>query len=154
MSREFFVDGGLLEPGNKLAVRTMAKYALRSISEDRRTAQVRHDDALDWLEAALAAIAAGKEPNQAFGWSQSRRGNSAGNHALRDWEIKMAVRDRMRETGESKTVACENVSSDCDGEVPLKAERIKEICKGVTADSELPQPTDIFPINPTAYQRE
>ena len=154
MPSELFVDGSLLDRGNREAVKQMADLASHRLVEIRRAAEVRHDDALDWLEGALAAIAAGEDPNQAFGWSQDRRGTPAGNHSLRDWDIRTTVRDRMRATDESKTVACENVSSECGGEFLLKAERIKEICRGITKDSDIPYPENPFPADPEPYRLE
>lgn len=64
----------------------------------------------------------------------------------------MTVRDRMR-AGESREKACGAVSDEAGGEFLLGFESIKAICRGLTADSDLPIPEDAFPADPTPYRR-
>ena len=152
MSRDFFVDGDLLKPSNKLIVRQIVEFLFRSLTETRQAANLQHDDALDWLAGALQAIVDGEQPNQAFGWEQGRSGHPDRNNEFRNWDIKTTVRDRMRDKGESNTAACTSVSSELNGEFLLGSASIKGICRGITKDSKIPFPENPFSKDPYRHR--
>lgn len=149
---ELFIDGGMLEPGNREAVSQTCGLAADRLREIADEAGVGHDDILDHVLNALGRIAKGESPDEAFGWAREGRGRQPGNHALRDWNIRMTVRDRMR-AGESREQACGVVSAESGGEFRLGFESIKAICRGLKADSDLAKPEDIYPIDPEPYRR-
>lgn len=151
---ESYIDGcgGMLQPGNREAVRQTCGIAVDRLLQIAGKAGVGHDDVLEGIISALQRIAAGESPDKAFGWARERRGRQSGNHALRDWEIRMTVRDRMR-AGESREGACGAVSSESGGEFLLGFEAIKLICKNVTVDADLPMPENIYPIDPVRFRR-
>ncbi|MDP1646184.1 MAG: hypothetical protein Q8L71_11910 [Thiobacillus sp.] len=158
MNSELFVDGGLLEPGNHEGVRRMSVLAATRLIEIRRRACIGHDDALDFLLTALNAIGAGESPNNAFGWTRPGGGAGApkGNLAFRDWDIRMTVQAHMREKGRSKEKmkVCGEVSIDSGGEFLLSFDTIKDVCRGMTVNSELPLPDNMYPIDPEPYRRK
>jgi hypothetical protein len=133
----------------------MCEVSAERLLEVRRRANVGHDDCFDYVVGALKAIVGGMSPNEAFAWSQSDRGRSEGNFALRNWDIQCTVHERMRK-GETKEAACLSVSSDCDGEFLLGFESIKKICMGIKEDTVLPDlcELDIYPIDPKPYRRK
>jgi len=147
---ELFIDGGMLQQGNREAVRQTCAIAVNRLLEIANTSHITHDDVLDHLTSVLQAIASGTSPDEAFGWATGSRGRSPSNFAFRDWIIRMAVRDRMR-SGESRESACGAVSTEVGGDILLSFESIKKICRGVTAESDLPLPENIFPIDPMTY---
>ena len=149
---ESFIDGGMLQPGNHEAVRQTCGLAANRLREIADEAGVGHDDILDHVLSALTRIAGGESPDEAFGWTRDGKGRQPGNHALRDWEIRMTVRDLMR-GGKSREQACSTVSDESGGVFLLGFESIKSICKGLKADSDLPMPENIFPTDPTPYRR-
>lgn len=149
---EFFIDGGMLQSGNRQAVRQICGIAAARLLEIADAAHVTHDNVLDHLVSALQAIASGTAPDQAFGWATGARGRSHGNFALRDWTIRVTVRERMRD-GESLEMACGTVSVEAGGEFLLSFESIRKICRGITVESHLTLPDDIFPIDPTPFRR-
>lgn len=149
---EFLVDGALLESGNPNKVKAFARIAANRLAVLRSRASVGHDDALDHLENALRRIEKGEPPNDAFGWSSSK-GRPAANFALRNWEIRRLVQDRMKSHDESLTAACGAVSDEAGGEVLLGYDAIREICRGLKRDVEEEMPNDIYPIDPTPYLR-
>lgn len=149
---ESFIDGCMLQPGNREAVRQTCGLAADRLREIAVEAGVDHDDILNHVLSALTRIAGGESPDKAFGWAQAGRGRARGNHAFRNWEIRTTVRDRMR-AGESVEKACGAVSAESGGEFLLGFESIKTICEGLKADSDLPIPENIFPTDPTPYRR-
>ncbi|MDH4557814.1 hypothetical protein E8F11_22020 [Pseudomonas sp. BN417] len=153
MSSELWVDGDLLEPGNHEALRQMCALSARRLSEIRNAARIGHDDAFDFVVAALEAIAGGDSPNDAFGFSRTGRGAPKGNFAFRDWEIRMAVQQRMNDARESLEAACGAVSDEAGGEFLLGYESIRKICRGLRADADLPMPVDIYPLTSIPYRR-
>jgi hypothetical protein len=152
MTNEFLVDGGFLQPGNHAGLRKISIIAAKRLIEIRRRACIDHDDALDFLLTALNAIGAGESPNNAFGWTRPGEGAGApkGNFAYRDWDIRMTVQGRMREEGRSKEKmkVCGEVSIDNGGEFLLSFDTIKEVCRGLTVNTELPLPDNLYPIVP------
>lgn len=149
---EAFIDGSMLQPGNREGVRQTCGLAADRLRNIADRAGVGHDDILDHVLSALTRIAAGDSPDEAFGWARDGKGRQPGNHANRDWNIRMSVRARMR-AGESREQACSAVSAESGGEFLLGFESIKAICRGLTADSGLPMPEDVFPADPTPYRR-
>lgn len=65
MTNECFVDGGLLEPGNKLAVRQIAGIALKELQALRPDAE-KQRLALVQVANSLEAICSNIEPNKAM----------------------------------------------------------------------------------------
>ena len=149
---EAFIDGGMLQPGNREAVRQTCGLAADRLREIADEAGVGHDDILDHVLSVLTRIAGGESPDEAFGWAREGRGRQPGNHTLRDWNIRMTVRDRML-AGESREQACGAVSAESGGEFLLGFESIKAICRGLKAESDLAMPEDIYPIDPEPYRR-
>lgn len=149
---ESFIDGRMLQPGNREAVRQTCGLAADRLRYIADRAGVGHDDILDHVLSALTRIAGGESPDKAFGWTCDGKGRQPGNLAARDWDIQMTVRDRMR-AGESREKACGAVSDEAGGEFLLGFESVKAICRGLTADSDLPMPDDVFPTDPTRYRR-
>lgn len=149
---ESFTDGGMFEPGNREAVRQVCALATKQLRVIAKAADVGHHDIFEHVLSALTRIAGGESPDEAFGWARDGKGRQPGNHALRDWEIRMTVRDLMR-AGESREQACGAVSAESGGEFLLGFESIKSICKGLKADSDLPMPENVFPTDPTPYRR-
>lgn len=152
MSSESWVDGGLLEPGNREALRQMCEVSARRLREVRSAAGVGHDDTLDFVVAALEAISGGASPNDAFGFSHARRGTPKGNFAYRDWDICKTVQERMCQ-GESLETACGAVSNEAGGEFLLGYESIRKICQGLKADADLQLPDKLFPLASVPYRR-
>ncbi|NYT58230.1 hypothetical protein H0A65_04750 [Alcaligenaceae bacterium] len=151
---EFFIDGDMLQPGDQEAVRQSCGIAAERLGEIAKEAKVGHDDILDHVLSALRRIADGESPNEAFGWAQDSRGRRPGNHALRNFVVRQTVQTRMRNIGEARTKACFSVSSESEeGVFLLGFELIKSICKGLTKDSKIPFPENIYPIDPVRYLR-
>ena len=75
---EFFIDGSMLEPGNREAVRQTCDLATDRLREIADEAGVGHDDILDHVLNALGRIAKGESPDEAFGWARQGKGRQPG----------------------------------------------------------------------------
>lgn len=95
-----------------------------------------------YLHQALRKIANGIQPNQAFAWNNTtKRGNHDDNNALRNWQIKLTVQAYMKE---GKLLRSASIAASDD--YSLAWGTIQRICKGVTTESIIDCPTDIFPM--------
>lgn len=153
MSSDLWVDSSLLEQGNHEALRQMCALSATRLIEIRNAAQISHDDAFDFVISALEAIAAGEPPNDAFGFSRTKRGAPKGNFAFRNWDIRTTVQQRMNDAGETLEDACGAVSDEAGGVFLLGFDRIRKICLGLKKDSDLPMPTEVFPLTSAPYRR-
>lgn len=152
---ENYVDGGLLrkaDEGDRSAITTMCELAVEHLQRLAAAAVCGSDDVTPWVIAALEAIGRGQEPNHAFRWNQSKRGRPKVGHEFRDWIVRREVREKLRQLnqdcpdGRHFSAACAAIASELGGEIHLSDKRIEQICKGLTVDTELPPPEDIFPI--------
>jgi hypothetical protein len=128
--------------GNREAISEACRVAEEEVET---TGRLTDPDVLSIILVALGKVAKGESPNDAFGWSQPRKGRrkANSNFALDNWEISMDVHLLMK-NGRSWTKACEEVSND--PEVPLSAKQIENICKDVDGTTPPVFPENPFPI--------
>jgi hypothetical protein len=165
-----FTDSGLIEQarlGNLEAIQEVCNIAFKNYSE---TGRLTDKCVISFLMDALNKIANGDSPNEAFGWNQRKgRRNQEHNLQFRDWNIRMLVRDYMRE-GLTRSRAIDLYLKRCDltnyalmeeeGLTKVEADSyikfykkfqlgrksIEKICKGLSSDTDLPFPENPFPI--------
>ena len=90
-----FIDGNLLDEaqaGHRPAIAVLAGIAADSLAPS-----VPVDAGLAWLQAVMRRIAAGEEPNQAFGWN--RRGRPRKGHEFERWTWAQWVKTLHEEDG-------------------------------------------------------
>lgn len=151
MTTEEFFDGGLLNKarqGDREAIAALCAIVAATLRNDGRLTF--DPDVIALFADILTRIGAGDSPDDAFGWGRGMGGRPNRDYAFRDWQIRCSVRDLMR-GGHSRRAACKLVSADRSnggtGDVPLGAKTIEAICADITADSDLPMPLEIFPVN-------
>ena len=146
---EQYTDGHLLSEfskGSRLAIQKICKNSADRLARGDLT----DADILHLLRLALAKIGDGESPNDAFGWTQTTRGNMPDNLVFRDWNVRLVVRELLRE-GMKLTEACGLVSSEQKGEkrlgYVLGFTTIAGICRGLTRETQIDTPESIFPIS-------
>ena len=139
-----FTDGNLLQKFKNGDRVTISAVCLASAQRIKSGGLV-DEEVISLLADALERIGNGEEPNKAFGWDQPRKGRLKETHTLRDWEIKKSVQERMIATGESLRAACAAVCGT-SGKFNLGHKTIESVCNNLTADTPLPMPDDIFPL--------
>lgn len=142
---EQFTDANLLTEfcnGNREAIRQVCKTSAKRIEQ---YGLLNDENVVDLLRQILGRIGEGQSPDEAFGWF----GKTGKNTSFRDWNIRMAARE-MLIAGENLTWACGLLSSDSGGEeitgYSLSFSTVAAICAGLTKDTPLPLPDNIFPI--------
>lgn len=147
---EHFTDGGLLgrfKDGDRPAISSVCEIAGKLLGKHGAF----HDRDLSALFAeVIARIGDGQSPDEAFGWKQPRKGPQERNTVFRDYEVRATVQDLLKE-GDSLNAACKKVSIEEQGPFLLGYKTIYEICKGLTADTELTFHDDIFGVDLSAH---
>ena len=138
---EVFVDDGLFDEaarGNCEAVRVLAENAARAL-----TPRHGRDDLTRWLIDCLGRVAAGEEPNRAFGWTIDNRPPI--NRELLHWTLARYVSD-LRACGHSRKDALDKVgrAANMDGRKGGALEAIYDRFKGAAFEDLAwpPLPTD------------
>jgi hypothetical protein len=150
MAIEEFVDSGLVDrarDGDRGAVIFLCKLAADNLQRDGVLSY--SPEVVELFAAVLARIGSdGASPDEAFGWSRSNHRPKDRHLELRDYALKLAVRQVMRQrVGWDE--ACRRVSTDCSddgvgGGFGLTYSTISKKCGGITEDSEIPLP-DVLP---------
>ena len=112
------------------------------------------DDLTPVLVGALRLIAGGATPDKAFKWSlDGRKGRRLGSNALRDWEIRVAVRTEL--SAEKKwSDACRAVCSEWGGPYLVSEELVRKLCRGLKADTIITLPDGIFPLSTIRFRED
>ena len=138
------LDGSLLDKarkGDRESIMALCEY-LASCQKD---GNVPDAEAASFLCEVLEKIGNGEAPDAAFGWKQTSKGRRRQNSAYQQWDIKMSVQELMSH-GISWRRACEEVSSDKNGEFLRSKKTIENVCAGLTVDTELSLPDDLYPM--------
>ena len=128
---EVFVDDGLFDEaarGNREAVRVLAENAARAL-----TPKNERDDLTRWLMDCLGRVAAGEEPNRAFGWTVGNR--PPVNRELLHWTLARYVADLI-DGGYSRKDALVKVgkAASMDGSKGGRLEQIYDQFKNMTPE--------------------
>lgn len=135
-----FTDGDLLDRftgGNREAIKAVCATVAKRLAGPGL-----HDpDVIAALIPIFAAIGDGVDPSKAF---KIPRHAPTKNTNLRDYEIKMSVKELMQKDDTGLAEACDIFSKSRECTVGFKS--VEKICAGLTKDTVLQFPDDIFPI--------
>jgi len=145
---EHFTDAGMSEKfceGDLESIREISKIAGNLLLKH---GEFREKYLIDLFSEILLRIGNGESPNDAFGWTQGRKGRRVKHTEFRDWDVKMTVRELLR-SGFSLPNACDKVCSENNGDFTLSRKTIENICKGLSKDTEIASflEENIFPID-------
>ena len=138
----------------KGAVRELCRLAMDGLKVGAGRTFRLDDELIQFIVETLALIAEGVDPDEAFRWPQTGRGKPLPNHALRDWYIKMLVRDHMAMAGAGTRMtvkrACREilemgVVNDQKALLKISKNDMERICKGLTPSTSVQLPDEIFP---------
>lgn len=144
LAKDSYVDCGILEKareGDRDSIMALCQY----LTDCQKSGVFPDRGATNMLFGFLGKVAEGQDPSAAFGWKQATKGRRSQNTAFRDWEVKTVVQERMKHN-ESWRAACLAVSSESNGEFLLGQKTIENICDGLTVDTKIPIPQDVFPL--------
>jgi len=145
------LDGNLLSKareGDRESIRALCEY----LAICHKAGTFPDAAATSFLYEVLDKIRDGLAPDAAFGWKQNRKGRRKQNSVFLHWTIKLSGQQMMA-SGESWRAACLAVSSHGNSEFPLSEKAIEQVCAGLTLDTNLDIPDDIYPLPEAVTKR-
>lgn len=128
------------ELGDDISVMDLCESAAFALE---KTGAIENARLREFVIEKLRLVSEGNPPMAVFYPRAPNRPKSY--NRLEEWEAKMEVLELMGK-GMSLSKACEAAALESGGSVNMSISRIKKICRGLRADTDLPFPDDLFPI--------